>query len=92
MIHFINFPQSSNTPFQKLYKLCETVHVLNYTIIPLEEILSIIQARNDLCSTMTDLQLADLEFLVLNTNQSKPSVMEIIIYKKFYWYNIRGPK
>lgn len=79
MIHFINFPQSSNTPFQKLCKLCETVRLVNYTIMSLEEIFSIIQATNDLCPTMTDSQLADLEFLVLNTSQSKALVMETFI-------------
>lgn len=81
MIHFTNFPQTSNTPFQKLCKLCETVYLLNYTIMYLEEIFSIIQAMNDPCSTMTKSQLAYLEFLVLNTSQSKPLVMKTIIYK-----------
>lgn len=54
-----------------------------------EEIFSIIQPRNDLSSTMTDSQLPDLEFLVLNTSQS---AMKTIIYKEFYWCNILGPK
>lgn len=51
----------------------------------LEKIFSIIQARNNLCSTMTDSHLAEQEFLVLNTSQSKPLVTETIIYKDFYW-------
>lgn len=93
MIHFINFPQPSNTPFQKLCKLCETVRVLNYTIMSLEEIFSIIQARNDLCSTMTGSQLADLEFLVGAQHKPvKPLAMKTIISKEFYWCNILGSK
>lgn len=93
MIHFINFPQPSNTPFQKLCKLCETVHVLNYTIMSLEEIFSIIQARNDLYTTMSGSQLADLEFLVGVQHKSvTPFPMKTIISRQFSWCGIFGPK
>ena len=51
----------------------------------LEKVFAIIQARNNLCSAMRDSHLADQEFLVLNTSQSKPLVMETTIYKDFYW-------
>lgn len=84
MIHFINFPQPSNTPFQKLCKLCETVRVLNYTIMSLEEVFSIIQARKDPCSTMTGSQLADLEFLVGAPHKPvKPLETKTIILRSF---------
>lgn len=86
MIHFINFPQPSNTPFQKLCKLCETVRVLNYTIMSLEEVFSIIQATKDLCSTMTGSQLADLEFLVGEATQTLSD--ENNYSKEFYWSKI----
>lgn len=93
MIHCINFPQSSNTPFQKLCKLCETVRGLNYTIMSLEEIFSIIQARNDLCSTMTGSQLADLEFRVgVQHKPVTPFPRQTIISKEFYWCHMFGPK
>lgn len=85
MIHFINFPQPSNTPFQKLCKLCETVHVLNYTIMSLEKIFLIIQARNNLGSTMTDLQIAGLAFLVdIENKLVKTFSNENNYFKEFY--------
>lgn len=82
MIHFTNFPQIPILLFKNCAN-CETVYVLNYTIMYLEEIFSIIQATNNPCSTMTESQLAYLEILVLNTSQSKSLVMKTIIYKIF---------